>query len=449
MSVENSEKIESNSKRDSNFSIGLGILFLIHHLLDAAEEAVSGIKKEDPQYKDARKLLLDIQFRRGNYPEVIRLAEQDLDREDIQGSVAEKVGAAYYHLGQWEAAKSYLLKGMVDFPENTEVIDKLRTLRPHGSAQPMDDLIQAMLQHFVPAHVALDCLAPVLSQGRGTSCCFEDQLFPDGLPTEGGLSPKDVYLNFAAALYERFGIFSAFLPFIQLTPDYCLSFKKIFFSQDRSVFDRVEEIRQASLKEFENLKEGSSLQLEYLEKEGRLLGYPDCCIEWMLHYRRKNQSPEVIALKALIEEEFKATVSSGSIPPPERAYFAFEFYPCSPRCQAAEKAGKRLLRQLKKANGRLAEVYQLHVIPFNKARMYVPETNYAEYAKPFNDRILHTFRIQPSGKTDQDFDLFRQEVMALLDGRPNLREYAPVFLITLEIVREQLLRQFQTSPEAQ
>ncbi len=431
-------EVNKYSNRSPDFLMGLGGLYVLHNLLEPAEEVLAQIPLEDPVHIEAAKFRMEIQFRKQNYQEVIRLAEKYLEEADLPGWLATRIGIAYYCLGQVDAAKSYLSKSAENFPKNTRVIDKLRSLRPHPSLPGMEDLIRAVLEKYVSPHVALDCIAPILCGGRTSSCCFEDQLFPDGRPGKSDLDEEDFYLEFAADLYQRFGIFTAFLPYVHFSPGQCFSLRKVFFSFDPSVYDQVEDVRQSAWIEFEKQEDQSSPRLEYIEKEGHLLGYPKCCVDWVLRNRRANQSIEILALRALIEEEFASSFGPPKIPFPELAYFSFEFYPCSPRCNAAEEVGNVILKQYKKTGAGLTDLYRQHILQFNKARLYYPDHPYTDFVIKFNNIITHTFKLGEFKKKHQDFELYRKDIIAVLDESPDLEEDPDALLIAYEIARERL-----------
>jgi hypothetical protein len=263
--------------------------------------------------------------------------------------LAAKIGAAYYLLGRTSTAKLFFLESMTDIPDNSEVRRRLQSLRPLNHRPKIEALIMGGLEIGISPHVGLDCIAPILWGGRRVSCCFQDQILAHDETKTSESDEQNSYLKFASDLYQRFGIFSAFLPYVELSRDRCVPLIKLFFSLDPSVFDRVDDIKQSAWSEFEKQGGESNHRLESLEKEGSLLGYPKCCVEWALRNRRSNKSIETLALTALIEEEYVCSLEASKASPPGLAYFAFEFYPCDPRCIEAERIGYDVFEHYRKS----------------------------------------------------------------------------------------------------
>jgi hypothetical protein len=413
-------KASRYSNRDADFLMGLGSLYLTHNLLDPAGELLAQIPSEDALYVEAAGLQIEIQSRKQNYQEVIRLGETLANRLNLPKWLLGRIGIAYYFLGQASNAKSYFLRSLRQIPENSQVKDKLQPLRSLNDRPKIEELIVEGYEIGISPHVALDCIAPILWGRRPTSCCFTDQLLSDDQPNNSEPDHQNFYLKFAADLYQRFGIFTAFLPYVDLSLNQCAPLVKVFFSLDASLFDRVEDIKESAWKEFERQEGESNHRLEYLEKEGSLLGYPKCCIEWSLHNRRSNKSIEALALSALIEEEYVCSLKAAKALRPELAYFAFEFYPCNPRCVGAEQVGYDIFEHYRKTEALLSNIYCHHVLSVNKAKMYYPVSYYADFIDNFNKTIVRILKFEEFKKTHEDFDLYGEEMLAILKERPDL-----------------------------
>ncbi len=407
-------KAHRSSNSDPDFLIGLGALYLAQNLLDPAEEALAKIPSEHNLYGAAAEMQIEIHSRKGNFQELVLLGEELVIRGNNSTWLAAKIGAAYYRLGQTSAAKSFCLESMRDIPDNSEVRGRLRSLRPLNHRPKIEALITGGPEFGISPHVALDCIAPIIWGGRPTSCCFGDQL----LSNDSQADQRNFYLEFAAKLYQTFGIFTAFFPYVALNHNQCAPLIKLFFSLDPLVFDRVEDIKQSAWSDFEKQERGSKHRLEYLEKEGALLGYPQCCVKWAQSNRRSNKSIERLALTALIEEEYVCSLEGGEAVPPGLAYFAHEFYPCNPRCPAAEQAGIEIFEHYKKTEALLLDLYCQYVLPLNKAKMYYPESRYVDFVNNFNDSIIRVLKIEEFKKTHQDFDLYREEMSVILKEHP-------------------------------
>ncbi|MGE5653731.1 MAG: hypothetical protein ACM3ZQ_05610 [Bacillota bacterium] len=90
----------------------------------------------------------------------------------------------------------------------------------------------------------------------------------------------------------------------------------------------------------------------YLERLGRLLGYPDCCVQAYLSDRAQGENVEARAARDL----HLATTVSGS--PEPWAYFVKDLFPCSPTCANGTQVGKEALAALHALSPQLADVYR-------------------------------------------------------------------------------------------
>ncbi len=442
-------KAHKYSIQQPDFLMGLGALYFAHNLLDPAEEVLAQIPPESPLHVKATILQIEIYSRKQNYQEVVHLAETLMDGTDIPTWLAQRFGIAYHFLGQTPNAKAYLLKSVEYIPENSQVVDKLRTLQPPNHLPKVEDLVAEVFKGIINPHVALDCIAPILWGGRPVSCCFEDQLLVSAQSDNSELDQKDIYLEFASTVYQRFGIFTAFLPYIE---PYAIQYGllvKVYFSLDPSIFDRVENIKQSAWNEWERQEEKSAHRLEYLEKEGVLLGYPTCCVEWARNRRSSQKSIETIALTELIREDYACSSGAVKVSSPELAYFAFEFYPCDPRCNAAEAVGEGILEQYEKTGTILAEIYWRYILPFNKTKIYYPypTSSYNHFVQNLNDAIVRIFKVEDFKKAHQDYELYREGIIAILEERPDLVEDPDGLSTAYEIARERLFHHLEINKE--
>jgi len=92
---------------------------------------------------------------------------------------------------------------------------------------------------------------------------------------------------------------------------------------------------------------------EFTRLSGRLLGYPDCCIERYSF----DQSSVTLSAQERASEQIIQSRAAGE-EPDAFAYFAHSFFPCEPRCPQASAAGHRLYQALEGLSARAAETYR-------------------------------------------------------------------------------------------
>ncbi len=102
----------------------------------------------------------------------------------------------------------------------------------------------------------------------------------------------------------------------------------------------------------------------YLGRLGRLLGYPDCCVQ---AYVRDRTSGENVEARAARDLHLQTTVSGNPEPWP---YFVKDLFPCSPTCSQGTEVGKEALAALHALSPQLADVYQ-QLLQENQERVRV------------------------------------------------------------------------------
>ena len=137
------------------------------------------------------------------------------------------------------------------------------------------------------------------------------------------------FLELARYIYSHFSITSAYMRYPEFSGSRCYARAKVFFSKEASLIDRVTALESDIWKEMAESDATTQIRTESLVQEGKLLGYPNCCVEWNTAMRSQKDSYERHAIHARLEQE--DALETGSIElRPDPAYFAFEFCPCDP-----------------------------------------------------------------------------------------------------------------------
>jgi len=87
---------------------------------------------------------------------------------------------------------------------------------------------------------------------------------------------------------------------------------------------------------------------DWIRRMGRLLGYPECCIDRYIQDHLNGVSVEHRASGQLKE--------AGNVDP--HAYFSSHFFPCSPTCENALAKGRLYNKGLRRADERLGAAYE-------------------------------------------------------------------------------------------
>ena len=395
---------DSPKRKEPEYLMALGSVYLEENLLDAAGDAWSLIPPSHSLYLKAAKGLLEVHALKGELEEVVRLGKELLARDDDDSWLANHLGVAYQLMGDPSSARQYLWQSLSYLPENDEIRAALASLNP-GSDQPrIKRLIKENLDVGITPHVALDCIAPLIWNARPATDCLEhhQRLLPGSPPPE---KIKRAFIDLAGQLFSRFGIYTAFVRYAALNNKGEKGARgKAYFSKDPTLFERASEIERAMWEDIERNSPGGNLEWAYMRLEGELLGYPSCCVEWAHQARRDGQSVENLALIDLIAEELACTFDVAKPLPPELAYFALDFYPNHPRCRNAEQVGKDILWRYAREDAALAQLYRPDVLSLNRQNVRKRPSSYREFIASFNAHICGELDIPiPRGRPQAGF----------------------------------------------
>ncbi len=122
----------------------------------------------------------------------------------------------------------------------------------------------------------------------------------------------------------------------------------------RRLMERREKLRRKALRRPKALgvylAYPEELDVDWVLEMGRLLGYPECCVERYARERAMGVDLELRAKRQLEEGEADAM-----------AYFVSYFFPCSPICPEAIAMGRRCHRMLEGLSPKLGELYRRRV----------------------------------------------------------------------------------------
>lgn len=371
---------------DNKSLIKLGEIYLSRNLLEPAIRVLSRIPESDEYYCAAKEKLVRAYYQIGDFGNVIRVAEELLSKDVKKAcSVPAIIGylsTAYSHEGKKKLAKKYIVESFSCFPTNKQIADRLRKLTPGSEHPMMDRLYEELPFAGLTPHVLFDCIAPLLHNARPVTCCFLDQMDDAVFDFH-----HNTLLGGTEVLFKRFGIYTAVLRYAQGS----VGLIKLFFSLRPTLLQEVSELEELGWREFIENSDENPPSTHMREKEGMLLGYPQCCVKWASELRRIHRSIEVEALADLIAEEYICSTEGAQRPGPEFAYFGFEFYPCQARCSAAEDIGKHMLETYLKFDPQFIEIFRHYILSLNYAKIYdVPTSNYKYFLDKFNSSYSET-----------------------------------------------------------
>ncbi len=365
-------------EHDPAFLGRLGMAYLRAGLPEEALKAFSQISPDNPHYPKVLQALMKIHADAGNEEALLRVAEEAAKRGEQSYWPIRYLGLASYWRGEYARAAQCYWQSLEYLPTNAEVQASLAGLHSGRRRPEIRTLLREALFWGLTPHGLLDSIAPLLWGGRAVTCGFEDITLFIQQPETAPQQTRALFLALAGHLYEQLGVHTGFFRYLTWDGKVCASMGKLVFSLDPSIYEAVAELEAELWAEFENLSGDPGCVQATVEREGALLGYPSCCRAWAQHARRTGPGFENTALVALIEEETKSEVAGHCVPPPAFAYFAYEFYPCQPRCPAAEGIGMDIHKRYAASDPRLADLFAREMLSFNKLRLWHPTMRYPD-----------------------------------------------------------------------
>ncbi len=101
-----------------------------------------------------------------------------------------------------------------------------------------------------------------------------------------------------------------------------------------------------------NLVYGEEHSYDFLNSMGELLGYPSCCVQSYIEDRLQKKASVEIRASKQIEE-----LRNNGEKPYTFAFFARNFFPCTPKCKKANAVGKSISAQLMDFSPKLADLH--------------------------------------------------------------------------------------------
>ena len=148
---------------------------------------------------------------------------------------------------------------------------------------------------------------------------------------------------------------------------------KLTFAPDIQVFVCDSEWKEELEKSLERIRRDEEIVLrsgderrwaKIVRSEGRILGYPKCCVEGFVGGKLRNDPPETRLIRRCIEEGVLERIYELLKNPSEPdedlfVFFTSNFYPCDLGCERALRIGLTVRESL---NGRMKKAYDLKVV---------------------------------------------------------------------------------------
>ncbi len=375
-----------------SFMLRLAMKYVNLYLYDQALKVLGQIPETEAEaHQMAQFLTLHVYLMKKDFPRVISLGEDLGGPGNMPALAAQDLATAYWNTETKAQAQEALKISNWHIPGITEIHDLLTDIPP-DQIKPQPDSLEAVLEKAsklnLGYHFALENIAPLLWDSRAATCCLDSQI-PFLVHTQG-LHPSEAkrgHLAVATVLYLEFGVYTAFMPYFTAAQQNTLGipYVKLYLSREPDIFARVQELENLYW-DSATLKQAGPGWQAYLEKEAALLGYPECCSRTNIDLFSQGLDFKSAALADLVQENLRSEFQP-SLPSPYYAYFIFQFFPCSPRCSAAEALGQHLAEGYQKASPLMHQLYTKMILPLNQGFIYRHEMPYLKFVQGFDETL--------------------------------------------------------------
>ncbi len=376
--------------READFLLHLSAEYLRFYLPDEALAALTEIPDTAGLEAKQATSFMRIQalHQKNDLPKLIFLAETLSQDAEMPPHIAEMLASACWDVGLKDNAHQWLQKAFTYIPTLIE-LRELYKEKPKKSSRSktlptLEEVLELAIGARLGYHFVLENLLPIVWHCRPATCCFQDQVkLLEDARGESAEILKKLHGTLAQVLYHAFGIHTAF--FVHLASPKGVPLVKLYFVTDPALLDRLEDLEELYWKAATPWQNEPIWQ-EIMVREGDLLGYPECCSRAASSLRAQGGNFEKTALTQLLRETLKS-MHWPEVIPPSQAYYAFEFYPCSPRCPDAEARGLALENSYKDHSPLMAKVYEEMLLKCNQGPIFWPHTPYVQRIEGFDEQL--------------------------------------------------------------
>ena len=306
--------------------------YLQFRLYEKASEELRDFLSEGTSYEvPIKNCLIESEYHLGNYRYVIELFESRKKELSDYPFALLYTGKSYYRLNDPINAHQFFRDYHNELPRINESIYDFET--KEYELTDLTKLLLEMQEQGISIFAGLEYIIPVITGARAVAQADYSEFLIEAEPYK----IDDDHLNYIAKyLWVTHQIKLKELFTYAGTGENYRLIPRLFVYKEAKYTSLIEEFRSM----YYNLLESGNSEKAVaflIEGEGKILGYPKCCIDKVLEYEEKKKTSEI--RKRLSEElVYEREVHLHEYP---HTFFTNGFYPCSVNCSAAKKVGMR------------------------------------------------------------------------------------------------------------
>ena len=204
----------------------------------------------------------------------------------------------------------------------------------------IENKLKKYLELGVPPTTFIGSILPVYYEFKNISCCFYDEIILPNLEEHA----FEIRMKLTLYVYSDFNISVDHI----LIPENDETQTLLFYFKDQSKRNEIADL-QSYVFSLSKKKIDIYNDSLFIKKLGKILEYPNCCIENCIELRKKKGG----SLEANTRDKLYKIENLETEIENINSYFAYEFYPCDPYCKNANKIGNHILSGCKQIDSKL------------------------------------------------------------------------------------------------
>jgi len=225
-----------------------------------------------------------------------------------------------------------------ELPRVKETIYNFETRKSESTK--LSKLLKEMQEHGISAFTGMEYIIPVIAGARQVSSAEYSEFLLNAEPYDGCIEQLSYIAKYLWVAHQI--ILKEIFTYEEEGDDYRFV-PKLYIYKDVKFNSIIDEFRDMYYNLLESGKKDEAA-IFLIGGEGKILGYPPCCIESAKKYTGKkniNDMRKKLSEELVYEKEVNQYQDL-------YLYFTHGFYPCSVNCGEAKKTGKKIMAILNK-----------------------------------------------------------------------------------------------------
>lgn len=335
-------------------------LYKYEHYQAAIEQFKKSMQEGNPYFAEAADYSIYAYKFLNKYEEAVKLFNSLADILPKAPDLMFAISCCYYALGNKEGTAVFLQEYLGHSP-HTDTRIPLICGNSHYKLPPSyKEFISDGMEAGLSPYVLTELILPLLTDCRKVTAAFFDEVMLDG----GSDEQTDID-KLSALLASKYGLRTELGHTITDHDKELVCIPKIYFYKNEELSEEFEDLRKGFRRVMIQNGPDEAFKYYFME-EGRILGYPECCIGRSAELRYGTYDgmtfEKDLSMSILLEKSpFKKSDLT--------SLYSMEFYPCSPHCSEAIATGEVILNVMYDYDPVVHDIYLDILLPMHEAQV--------------------------------------------------------------------------------